>query len=210
MIGGTITMDKVYSTKIPVENPYLYIRLFSKDGVSYFSKQTGPYLSKDMINMVDAPIRILANSLLEKECRIVTFFAPSYKTKEQINDLWNKIKREERIIKSGSLRLTGIDGAIVDYADPSYRTYWPSNEALLESYLQDCNKSWFVFDVPAEIAGSMKTRKDLFDKKLNNRSVGDYERFTISSDSALTEYDWRRYAQTIMDLLSLEEGAAKQ
>ena len=202
-------MDKTYSTKIPVENPYLYIRLFSKDGVSYFSKQNGLYLSKDMVNMVDAPVRILAHSLLEKGCRVVTFFAPFHKTKEQINDLWNKIKREERIIKSGSLRLTNIDGTIVEYADPSYRTYWPSNEALLESYLQDCNKSWFVFDVPIEIAGSIKTRKDLFDKKLNSRFVEGYERFTISSDSALTEYDWRRYAQTIMDLLSLE-GAAKQ
>jgi len=203
-------MDKVYSTKIPVESPYLYIRLFSKDGVSYFSKQTGPYLSKNMINMVDAPIRIFANFLLEKGCRIVTYFAPVHKTKEQINDLWNKIKREERIIKSGSLRLTNIDGTTIDYTDSSYRTYWPSNEALLESYLQDCNKSWFVFDVPAEIAGSIKARKDLFDKKLNNRSLENYERFTISSDSALTEYDWRRYAQMVMDLLSLEEGATKQ
>jgi hypothetical protein len=58
-----------------------------------------------------------------------------------------------------------------------------------------------------EIAGSIKTRKDLFDKKLNIRSISGYERFTINSDSALTEYDWRRYAQTVMDLLSIEEGA---
>jgi hypothetical protein len=157
--------------------------------------------------MVDAPIRIFANSLLEKECRVVSFFAPFHKTKDQINDLWNKIKREEKNIKSGGIKLTNIDGTTVDYANPLYRTYWPSNEALLENYLKDCNKSWLVFDVPLEIAGSIKTRKDLFDKKLNIRSISGYERFTINSDSALTEYDWRRYAQTVMDLLSIEEGA---
>lgn len=203
-------MNKTYSTKIPVENPYTYIRLFSKDGVSYFSKQNGPYLSKEMINIVDPPIRIFANSLLEKGCKIVTFFAPSHKTKEQINDFWNKIKREERLIKSSGLKLTNIDGTTIDYVDSSYRTYWPSNEALLEDYGKDCNRSWFVFDVPLEIAGSIKARKDLFDKKINSRSIANYERFTINSDSAFAEYDWRRYAQTTMDLLSLEKGAIKK
>lgn len=199
-------MHKIYNTKIPTENPYTYIRLFSKDNISYFSKADTPFLSKEMIDKVDPPLRILSNVLLEKGCRVVSFFAPTYKTKDEINQIWNKIKREEKLIRTESIKLYYVDGSSIDYKDPSYRTYWPSNEALQNEYMKDCDKSWFVFDVPQEFSGSLKTRKDLIETKISNKSLSDgYERFTIYSENAFTEYDWRRYSQTILDLIALEK-----
>lgn len=198
-------MNSIYNTKIPVDNPYTYIRLFSNEGTSYFSKQEGPFLSKDMINKVDPQLRILCNVLLEKKCRIVSFFGIEQKNKEELNYLWNNIKREEKIIRNTGLKLKHIDGSSIEYKDSSYRTYWPSNEAFLKDYVDNCNKSWFVFDVPLQKSGSIISRKDLLECKVNHKTMKDFERFTIFSESALMAYNWRRLSQSIIDLISIEE-----
>ena len=200
-------MPNKYDCKIPQTNQQEYSRLFSIENVSYFLRKATRYESAN-INKIDPDHRIFADKLIQLNCKLVSSLFITNQTKEQMDLLWNKIKREEKEIRKNGIPLFFLDGKSIEYKDPNYRVFWPSYEAFSAEYVKDCINNWITFDVPSDNQNIKicSERLDLFDNNLSIYPLSDnYERFFIRSEKPLTRETWRRYTQTLIELLSIEQ-----
>lgn len=200
-------MPNKYDCKIPQTSQQEYSRLFSLENVSYFLRKATRFDSVN-INKIDPDHRIFADKLIQLNCKMVSSLFITDHTKEQLDNLWNKIKRDEKEIRKNGIQLFSLDGKVVEYKDPNYRVFWPSHESFCVEYPKDCIINWIAFDVPSDNQNIKicSERSDLFDNNLSIYPLSDnYERFFIKSEKPLTRETWRRYTQTAIELLSIEQ-----
>jgi hypothetical protein len=203
-------MKKLYDTKVPQEDLSKVSRLLSKDGISYFGANSDASVSKDMIDLVDPSLRILCHLLQPTSCKIRSFFEGIFFTKEQLKEIWNLVKKEEKVIRGTGLPLKQANGAIVTFQDAGYRTYWPSMEGFIADYPSACQKGWLVIDVPSTMKEQVKKLKDstnlfgLYTTTAHSVNSVEYDTFTIKVDareSSLMEAEWRRITEVLVLLL---------
>lgn len=204
-------MNKIYSIQIPqIDLPH-YFRLLSNNGVSYFTKNDNCSLDKSMIDKFDLPIRILADFLIKIDVKIGPTFCGIDTNKESLKELWNNIKREEKVIRKDGLILKKFNGESVVFLDPEYRVYWPSFESFVHEYPLSAKNAWLSIDIPLKMdqqIGIIKTRHDMFRALITSEKIGDYERITFvidNGDLLSSFYDWRRITETIVSIFSVSE-----
>lgn len=205
-------IHKTFNTLVPDSNTHEYDRLLSIDNVSYFTDKNTVILCEKQIDKVESNIRILCHYLIHNKCKIYSFFAPDNNlAKEQLNSIWNNIKKEEKIIKKEGLTLFYSDGSSVLYKDSSYRVVYPSHESFLYEYPIASQKQHIMFGMPTnnDIFNIIKDRNDLFDNNLKYLgNENDYQKYLLSFNCREYEFSqniWRRYTENIVSIMSLKE-----
>lgn len=202
-------MNNPYECRIPQKNPQDSIRLFSDEGVIYFASGFFPSfgsMDKEMLNKIDPAHRILAHMLVQRGAKIITCFHSEGMERDELETLWNRIKRNEKDIRKNGLKLNMMDGKSFTYQHKTYTVFWPSLEAFIIEYPKECISSWFVFDAPKDeiFTGVLVDRKDLFDGNMKSEIRPDgMVRFSISSEKPISVFDWRRYTQTIAEIINI-------
>lgn len=202
-------MNNLFDTRIPQQDFHKTFRLISNNGVNYFGSDESVVFSPLKIDEVDPSIRILVYFASNEGCKIHSFFSGFYYSKEELKDIWNNIKKEEKQIRDKGLPLNKFDNSTVVFQDPSYRTYWPSFEAFSQEYENDAHAGWIVLDILALKKNTIKAityQKDLFDKfvTINNYSKFGYEQFSFSfnvQEAYSHELQWRRITETLAQAL---------
>jgi len=205
-------MNKICDTQIPQTDLLQSFRLFSNNGVSYFGKnELECTFNPTMIDKVDQPVRILTDFLFKKNCRVASHFCGINPNKDFIKELWNNVKREEKLIRGDGLNLKKINGESFLFQDSSYRVFWPSFESFTQEYANSCKTGWFVFDIPIVMEQQIsiiKARPDILKARLQTLVIPNHERICISIDngeSSSINEDWRRITESVVSILSISE-----
>jgi len=204
-------MNRLYDTQIPQTDLLHTFRLLSNNGVNYFGKGDVYSFNKEMIDKVDAPIRVLADFLMKLNINIVASFCGIDNDKESIKELWNNIKREEKIIRKDGLSLRKFNGESVLFLDPDYRVYWPSFESFSYEYPLSCKKSWLSIDIPHNMEqqiGIIKARPDMFNAFVTSEKLENVERISFivdEGDLMSSFFHWRRITETMVSIFSISE-----
>jgi len=206
-----------YDTRLSQQDFTKIIRLLSPDNISYFG-QGEMDLSITMINKVDPSIRIFSHMLSTTKCKVHFFSGGKFYSQDELKELWNKIKREEKLIRGeNGLQLTAFSGSTLIYKNPTYRTQWPSFEAFSVEYPKQSEKGWMIIDVPVFEANKIKERKDLFrviksSTPIKDASGLEFERLELVVDVGeryLHEAEWRRITEILtLILLNSTESVA--
>jgi len=205
-------MNKICDTRIPQTDLLLSFRLFSNNGVSYFGPtEIECTFNSSMIDRIDQPVRILTDFLSKSGCRIASQFCGVNTDKDYLKELWNNVKREEKLIRGDGLNLKKINGDSFLFQDSSYRVFWPSFESFTQEYATSCKVGWFVFDVPLAMEQQrsiIKARPDILKARLQTIIVPNHERICISIDNGETssiDEQWRRITESLVSILAISE-----
>jgi len=205
-------MNKIYDTRIPQTDLLLSFRLFSNNGVSYFGpSEIECTFSSSMIDRIDQPVRILTDFLSKRGCRVASQFCGVNSDKDYLKELWNNVKREEKLIRGEGLNLKKINGDPFIFQDSSYRVFWPSFESFTQEYATSCKVGWLIFDVPLVMEQQrsiIKARPDILKVRLQTMIVPNHERICISVDNgenSSIDEQWRRITESLVSILSISE-----
>lgn len=205
-------MTKLCDTQIPQTDLLHSFRLFSNNGVSYFGvNEPNCALHLSMIDRVDQPIRILSDFMSKIGCRIGSHFCGVDSNKDALKEMWNNVKREEKIIRSDGLNLKKINGETFYFKDPSYRVYWPSFESFTLEYPLSSKIGWVNIDIPLAMEQQrniIKSRPDIFKAKITSELLSEYERicFVVDIGEIRASSDaWRRITENIVSILVISE-----
>lgn len=203
-------MQKLYDTQLPSQDLFNTFRLYSNSGIYYFGKNEDIFFDKSMINHIDIPIRILCDLSNQLGCRVGSFYCGIENNKNNIKEMWNNIKLEERQIRTNGLMLRKIDGTLLEYKDPSYRVYWPSFESFAYEYPKSSTKAWLCMDIPLKLEQQrniIRNRTDIFDASVTSENKQDnYERFNFlldSGDLLVNTTKWRRITEGLVSILTI-------
>jgi len=205
-------MENAFRTQIPKKDFNSVCRLISRDGVSYFSSGEDVLLDYSLVDTVDQSLRLLIYLLSKTDCKVRTFYSGFFYTKDSLKVLWNKIKREEKLIRKEGIILTRQDKTQVTYHDEDYRVFWPSYEAFSAEYNNEASIAWLSIEIPEKQShhiNAFKNQTRLFDPivKIEHVKINEYERFTFSFDIREEQShvsQWRRITESVMSVLNQE------
>lgn len=204
-------MKHLYTNQIPEKDFFKVCRLLSRDGVDYFGSNVDP-IDSAMVDHIDPPIRLLSHLLSQTECKIISFFCGYYYSKDELKNIWNNIKREEKAIRNDGLLLKRYNGKIENFQDPTYRVYWPSFEGMFADIQEKGNKGWLVLKFPPSI-------REQYDFVIQNQSsFGLYTKISsqfVENEATITfvvdcrenhlaEAEWRRITEILANLFLLK------
>lgn len=190
----------------PQKEHYSYNRLISTRNVIYFVPNSPSFLTIEALNSVDKNLRVLALFLLDKKIKISNFQATSIFDKQDLENAYNAVKTEEKLIRNDSITLYDMQGNEVEYHDKAYRIRYPSFDAFCIDYVKSLQEQFICFSISRKNnANVLKENSTLFDKSLHVTEEIDFVTYTIKFDSSETAYSealWRRYTEIVVKLLT--------